>query len=86
MTPQLRDAVEAWRIPLAGTLGLIGLVLAYLRGWMRLRREAAAGPWSWRLSAFIGGIAALWIAIWSPLAMVDQPRRNLLQAEVDNRV
>ena len=71
MPPQLIDAVHAWRIPLAGTLGLLGLVLVYLRGWMRLRRAVPAGPWSWRLSAFIGGIAALWIAIWSPLAMVD---------------
>lgn len=47
------------------TLALILLVLAYVRGWYRLRRSRS------KLAAFAGGVFALWVAVGSPLAALD---------------
>ena len=71
MDSPLRDAIDAWTFPTAGTLALLLVVLVYLRGWVRLRRAAPDDPWSWRLTAFVGGILALWIAVGSPLGTFD---------------
>jgi putative membrane protein len=61
----------AWRFPLGATLALGAVVAVYLRGWLRLRRAAPEGPWTFRLAAFTGGMTVLWIALWSPLAGGD---------------
>jgi putative membrane protein len=71
MSRLLQTGLGAWRFPIGGTLALLAVALVYLRGWLRLRRAAPHGPWAFRLCAFSAGIGVLWIALWSPLALVD---------------
>lgn len=57
----------AWSFP-AGSVSCVALAaVLYMRGWLRLRR---AEPWRWRLrqpACFLAGLAALGVALWSPL-------------------
>jgi cytochrome c oxidase assembly factor CtaG len=48
---------------------VFGLVCA--RGWVRLRASATEALPAWRLVVVLGGLAALWLAIGSPLAELD---------------
>jgi putative membrane protein len=49
------------------TVFLIIVGLLYVRGWLRLRGMIA----SWRAASFLSGLVAVWLAIASPLAMLD---------------
>jgi len=46
--------------------------LIYYRGWVRLRELLPAVPSQWWPYAFVGGLFALWAAIQSPLAALDE--------------
>jgi cytochrome c oxidase assembly factor CtaG len=48
-------------------LGVVASFLLYLRGWRVLHRTSPERFPTWRLWAFIGGLAASWLAIASPL-------------------
>jgi len=50
-------------------LGACGAI--YVRGWYCLGRDLPRAVASWRLAAFSGGIAALWIAVASPATHMD---------------
>src|SRR5947209_11793468 len=43
----------------------------YFRGWYKLRRDLPRVIPAWRLAAFLGGVAAAWIAVASPAAHLD---------------
>src|SRR5262249_32340274 len=45
------------------TLFLVALGVLYFRGWNRAWRDLPQRVWPWRLAAFAGGLAALWIAV-----------------------
>src|SRR5690349_3043728 len=47
-------------------VALVVVATVYLRGWL-----SRAVP-AWRLFSFVGGLAILWAAICSPLAMLDE--------------
>ncbi len=51
------------------TLILVGFV--YARGWLRFRNAFPTMFPYWRLMAFVSGLFLLWIALGSPLAMLD---------------
>lgn len=51
------------------TLILVGFV--YARGWLRFRNASPTMFPYWRLMAFVSGLFLLWIALGSPLAMLD---------------
>jgi putative membrane protein len=53
------------------TLILVLLILIYLRGWLRLQSASPISLPPWRLSAFVSGLFAIWIALGSPLAVLD---------------
>jgi putative membrane protein len=54
------------------TYALALVALVYFRGWLRLRRvPRIALPLS-RLAAFVGGLFAVWIALGSSLATLDE--------------
>ncbi len=62
------DAVFAeWSLPLALTTVLVLSGCVYLRGWLALRKTRRAQFTVSRLSCFLLGLAALWVAIASPL-------------------
>jgi cytochrome c oxidase assembly factor CtaG/ferredoxin len=65
---ELSDAIAAsWSIPLWATLSLLLTAIIYWRGWRaaRLTRPAELPPW--RAGCFFAGLAAIWLAIASPL-------------------
>jgi cytochrome c oxidase assembly factor CtaG len=59
-----------WTFPWALTLAIVLPALLYLRGWLALRKTRPDQFNATRLFAFLGGLAALWIAIGSPLEAV----------------
>ncbi len=71
MSPQAQDVLREWSFPLGVNLALGVGVVVYLRGWFALRRVSRGLIPLWRLGAFAGGMAALWIAIGSPLEAFD---------------
>ena len=57
--------------PLPLILALVVVALVYLRGWYQLRSAFPNLLSKWRLVAFISGIFSGWIALGSPLAVMD---------------
>jgi putative membrane protein len=56
-------------LPVIFILMLLGFV--YLRGYIRIRSASPNLFPSWRLIAFLSGLFSLWIALGSPLALLD---------------
>ncbi len=66
-TATAADLFTRWNIPWAVTTALLLTAIVYARGWLRIRRTRAALFPAWRLWCFLGGIAALFVAVASPL-------------------
>jgi cytochrome c oxidase assembly factor CtaG len=60
----------SWEPGLAFLLALAGG--CYTVGWRRLRRRGAATPARWRAWCFAGGMLALILALFSPIASLDE--------------
>jgi putative membrane protein len=69
MTPvtTVADLFTRWEIPWVATSALAVTALVYARGWRRIRHTRPAQFPRWRLAAFLGGLAALFVAVASPL-------------------
>ena len=63
----LADLFTQWSVPWAVTVALALTTIVYIRGWLRIRRTRPAQFPAWRLNCFLGGIAALFVAVASPL-------------------
>jgi cytochrome c oxidase assembly factor CtaG len=63
--------VTAWSLPLLPLIGLALALLLYLPGWRAARRTRPRELPAWRAASFVAGIAALWIAIASPIDALD---------------
>jgi putative membrane protein len=50
---------------------LILVALIYLRGWLRLRRLDLDSVQAWRAGGFMLGLFLIWLAIGSPLSVLD---------------
>lgn len=65
------NAVESvfagWSFPVGLTALMAITAVVYLNGWMALRKTRRDQFTGWRLVSFLAGLAALWIAIASPL-------------------
>ena len=66
-TTTVADLFTRWDIPPIVTTELVVVSLIYLRGWLRIRRTRPQQFPPWRLAVFLGGIAALFVAVASPL-------------------
>jgi cytochrome c oxidase assembly factor CtaG len=66
-TVTLGDLFTRWDLPWAVTVALAVTALIYITGWLRIRRTRPALFPAWRLACFLGGIAALFVAVSSPL-------------------
>jgi cytochrome c oxidase assembly factor CtaG/polyferredoxin len=80
MDPAAAAVFASWNIP--GKFVLLALLASawiYLHGWRKLHREMPAKYPLWRLTAFFAGLAALLLAIASPL---DAFGAFLLQAHM----
>src|SRR5277367_1192888 len=67
MPDAIRSVFAEWSLPPALTVSIFLSAFVYLRGWLAIRRTRAAQFTGWRLSSFLLGLAALWIAIASAL-------------------
>jgi putative membrane protein len=71
MSPQVHLGLHRGFLSVPVTLALSGLVLVYLRGMFRLRRALPNVLPAWRLAAFVSGVFSLWLAVGSPLSVLD---------------
>src|SRR5216684_2753843 len=67
MSPTTQAILSSWTFDPKIALGIVVSLILYLRGWFILHRTSPMRFPVWRLSAFAGGLAVLWIAIASPL-------------------
>jgi putative membrane protein len=71
MSPEVQNVLQSWVLPVPVTCALVATALVYLRGWYRLRSLLPNVASTRRLTFFMGGVFALWIAVGSPLAAFD---------------
>jgi putative membrane protein len=61
------DLFTRWDVPWLVTSELVLAALLYICGFVRIRRTRPAQFPGWRLGCFLGGVAALFVAVASPL-------------------
>src|ERR1700739_3009060 len=71
MPEAVQNAFTSWTAPIPLTLTLVVCALLYLRGWRRLRFSATDVIPAWRAASFLAGVLLVWLAIGSPLALLD---------------
>ena len=71
MSSGIHGGLHTWYFPVPATLVLIAIALVYLRGWRHAGHSEPNRPAAYRLVAFVTGLVALWIAVASPLAVLD---------------
>ena len=59
--------ITDWDIPPAVTSALVVVGFMYVRGWLALRRTRPKQIPGWRLSSFLAGLLAIFVAVSSPL-------------------
>lgn len=72
MAGPLQNVLSAWTVPIPLTLSAIFIAAVYLRGWWRLREASAEVIPSWRATSFLAGVFLVWMAIGSPLGLLDE--------------
>jgi len=63
--------LQSWSPPLGLTCGLVIVALVYFRGWLHLRAVFPKLIPISRLAAFVGGLLSIWVAVASPVGMLD---------------
>jgi putative membrane protein len=63
--------LRSWSAPVGVNASLCLATILYTRGWIRLRAARPQLISAWRLTAFLAGVAGIWLAIGSPLAAFD---------------
>ena len=71
MNPLIQNAFASWTPPVVTIAMLLLTAALYARGFARLHRQMPDRFPPWRLAMFMGGIAALFIAVASPLEELD---------------
>jgi putative membrane protein len=71
MDPAIRTAIESWSPPYLRICLLLLTAALYMRGFAPLHREMPLRFPTRRLAAFLGGLAAMWLAVASPLEQFD---------------
>jgi len=71
MNFNVQAVLESWSAPVAVDASLCLAAVIYANGWNRVRTVFAQQFSFWHLGAFFAGIAAIWIAIGSPLEALD---------------
>src|SRR6185503_10718014 len=67
MSPTSQAIISSWSFDPRIAFGVLASLILYLRGWLILHQTLPMRFPSWRLFAFFAGLAALWLAIASPL-------------------
>ena len=72
MTEEVQAAVASWKVPVPLTLAILCAAFFYLRGWWRIRLASPNVVPDWRAFSFLLGAFSLWLAIGSPIALLDE--------------
>src|SRR4029077_5260766 len=72
MSGEVQNVLAAWRLPVPLALSVIITAIVYLRGWRYLRSASANVIPAWRAFSFLLGVCLIWLAIGSPLALLDE--------------
>ncbi len=67
MPPEYRAIFDDWSPPLFLTTAILLTAILYTRGWFAIRKTRPTLFPTWRLGAFLLGLAIIWLAIGSPL-------------------
>lgn len=79
MSPAVSYILKEWSLPIWLTLSIAVTGIAYLRGWLAIRKTRPDQFHELRLISFFGGLAVLWLAIASPM---DELADALLSAHM----
>ena len=71
MQSVFQAALRSWAVPPAATFAIVLSALVYLRGWWLLRRAGVPFLPPWRAVSFLSGLFALWLALASPLDVLN---------------
>src|SRR5258708_16198116 len=72
MPEAVQNAFTSWTAPIPLTLAAIACAIFYLRGWRHLRTSATDVIPAWRAASLLVGVLLVWLAIGSPLALLDE--------------
>jgi len=72
MPEAVQTILASWTAPIPFSLTIIASAMIYLRGWRHLRSSASNVIPAWRASSFLVGVFLMWLAIGSPLALLDE--------------
>jgi putative membrane protein len=71
MTMDTQSLLRSWSPPVTVNASLLLATVLYVTGWIRLRAARPNLISAWRLTAFLAGVAGIWLAIGSPLEAFD---------------
>jgi len=71
MSPVFQAVLQSWSIPPAATFVIVLTALVYLHGWRLMRRAGLLFVPPWRAVAFLTGLLLLWIALSSPMDVLN---------------
>lgn len=71
MPDVLQSALQSWSMPRWFSIACILTAILYARGWQKIRQSRPELFPVWRLWCFLSGLLALWLAVASPLAELD---------------
>lgn len=66
MSPE-QAALLSWTFEPVPAFGLVATAVIYFLGWRKLHRQVPGRFPSWRLGCFLGGLAAIYVSLASPL-------------------
>jgi cytochrome c oxidase assembly factor CtaG len=73
VSPELASAIAgSWTFPLWASLALLATAAVYGRGFRAARLTRPEHLPAWRAACFYGGLAAIWLAIASPLDVLGE--------------
>ncbi len=72
MPGAVQNVLASWTVPIPVTLATILAAIFYLRGWRHLRSAAANAIPPWRAASFLVGVCLIWLAVGSPLGLLDE--------------
>jgi cytochrome c oxidase assembly factor CtaG len=67
MSDPVHEILANWSLPVWLTMAILVTAAVYLRGWLAIRKTRPKQFSGIRLASFFAGIAALWLAIGSPM-------------------
>lgn len=67
MSQAAREIFSHWSFPIWLTVSFVVITVAYIRGWLVIRKTRPAQFSVQRLASFLAGVFVLWLALGSPL-------------------